>query len=63
MAAKKVSTPKPSGKSGKMHGMMFEKKETKAMEKKEGKRFEKRERMMGTEKPMPFKCGGNVKGK
>lgn len=41
----------------------FEKKETKAMEKKESPKFQKKEKKMGTEKPMPFKCGGKVKGK
>ncbi|MFA5976494.1 MAG: hypothetical protein WC859_10085 [Elusimicrobiota bacterium] len=53
MAGKK---PNPFSKS-------FEKKETKAMEKKESPKFEKKEKKMGTEKPMPFKCGGKVKGK
>ena len=40
-----------------------EKKESKKSEKKESPMMQKRERKMGTEKPMPFGCGGKVKGK
>lgn len=41
--------------------MQSEKGETKKAEKKETRKFEAKEKKMGTEKPMPFKCGGRVK--
>lgn len=53
MAGKKVGT----------HSKASEKKESRAMEKKEKPKFEKMEKMMGIEKPMPFKFGGKAKGK
>lgn len=43
--------------------MASEKGETKKSEKKEKPKLEKMEKMMGSEKPMPFKRGGKVKGK
>ena len=58
MAASKSKNP-----FAKMMMAKHEKAETKKGEKKESPKFEKRERKMGTEKPMPFKCGGKVKGK
>ena len=58
MAAKKAAKPNPFAKM-----MKSEKGETMKMEKKESPKFEKKEKKMGTEKPMPFKCGGKVKGK
>lgn len=56
MAAKKPMPPF-------MHTKKTEKKESMKMEKKESPGMEKREHMRGIEKPMPFKCGGKVKGK
>jgi len=58
MPAKKVTKPNPFAKM-----MKHEKGESMKMEKKERPGFEKKERKMGAEKPMPFKCGGKVKGR
>lgn len=59
MATKKAAKPNPFAKMMMKH----EKGETMKMEKKESPKFEKKEKKMGAEKPMPFKCGGKVKGK